>query len=377
MNLSYWERDYFVGKPDVIVIGSGIVGLSCALRLKQQNSNMSILVLEKGILPSGASTKNAGFACFGSLTELIDDVEENGLDQMIALVESRWKGLNTLKNQLGEKDIDFQSLGGYELFRPNDLSRYPAIDQQIDQCNDWLEPIFNQHVFEDASKVGSNFGFSGVSKLIFNRFEGQINTGLMMKKLSQKCQAIGIQILNNVTVNDIKEDDSGAIVNTNLGMFSAKQLAVCTNAFAKQLLPLADVKPGRAQVLVTKPIENLKVKGTFHYDRGYYYFRNINNRVLIGGGRNIDLENETTTEFGLSDTIQQSIEQLLSEVILPNNSYEIDMRWSGIMGLGNSKKVIIERTSPHISTGIRLGGMGVAIGFEVGNSLSDIILNKL
>ncbi|MFT6845170.1 MAG: gamma-glutamylputrescine oxidase, partial [Flavobacteriales bacterium] len=78
-----------------------------------------------------------------------------------------------------------------------------------------------------------------------------------------------------------------------------------------------------------------------------------------------------------SDTIQQSIEQLLSEVILPNNSYEIDMRWSGIMGLGNSKKVIIERTSPHISTGIRLGGMGVAIGFEVGNSLSDIILNKL
>ena len=29
------------------------------------------------------------------------------------------------------------------------------------------------------------------------------------------------------------------------------------------------VKPARAQVLITKPIENLHIKGTFHLDRGY------------------------------------------------------------------------------------------------------------
>ena len=57
------------------------------------------------------------------------------------------------------------------------------------------------------------------------------------------------------------------------------------------------VKPARAQVLITKPIENLDIKGTFHLDKGYYYFRNIENRILFGGGRNLDFEGETTTEF--------------------------------------------------------------------------------
>ena len=31
-------------------------------------------------------------------------------------------------------------------------------------------------------------------------------------------------------------------------------------------------------------MKNLKIKGSFHYEKGYYYFRNIDNRILLGGG---------------------------------------------------------------------------------------------
>jgi glycine/D-amino acid oxidase-like deaminating enzyme len=58
------------------------------------------------------------------------------------------------------------------------------------------------------------------------------------------------------------------------------------------------LKPARAQVLITKPIDSLKIKGTFHMDRGYYYFRNIDNRVLIGGGRNLDLKKRKQIDLG-------------------------------------------------------------------------------
>ena len=68
---SYWERTAFIDQADVIVIGSGIVGLSAALHLKRQQPNLNVTVLERGFLPTGASTKNAGFACFGSLSEQI------------------------------------------------------------------------------------------------------------------------------------------------------------------------------------------------------------------------------------------------------------------------------------------------------------------
>ena len=64
--LSYWEKTSFFDY-DVIVIGSGIVGLNAAIHLKKSSPALKISVLESGFLPTGASTKNAGFACFGSI----------------------------------------------------------------------------------------------------------------------------------------------------------------------------------------------------------------------------------------------------------------------------------------------------------------------
>jgi glycine/D-amino acid oxidase-like deaminating enzyme len=126
-------------------------------------------------------------------------------------------------------------------------------------------------------------------------------------------------------------------------------------------------------VLITEPIENLDIRGTFHIDKGYYYFRNIDNRILLGGGRNLDFEGETTTEFGLTENIQNRLEVLLKEVILPNQDVKIEHRWSGIMGMGSSKRPIVEQISSNVYCGVRLGGMGVAIGSLVGKELADLV----
>ena len=74
MKYSYWELREWFSDIDFTVFGSGIVGLNCAMELKKKHPKARVLLLEKGMLPQGASTKNAGFACFGSLSELIDDL---------------------------------------------------------------------------------------------------------------------------------------------------------------------------------------------------------------------------------------------------------------------------------------------------------------
>jgi glycine/D-amino acid oxidase-like deaminating enzyme len=125
--------------------------------------------------------------------------------------------------------------------------------------------------------------------------------------------------------------------------------------------------------LITEPIPNLDIKGTFHLDRGYYYFRNIGDRILLGGGRNLDFETENTTEFGQTKIVQNKLEDLLKNVILPNREFRIAHRWSGIMGVGNSKKPIVSQLSENVFCGVRLGGMGVAIGSLIGTELADLI----
>ena len=134
-----------------------------------------------------------------------------------------------------------------------------------------------------------------------------------------------------------------------------------------------NVQPARAQVIITKPINNLKIKGSFHLQEGYYYFRNIDYRILIGGGRNLDFSNEKTMNFGQTDLIQNKLEEILKTIILPTTSFEIDQRWSGIMGVGDKKKPIVKQISNHVFCGIRLGGMGIAIGSLVGRELAALV----
>ena len=71
--------------------------------------------------------------------------------------------------------------------------------------------------------------------------------------------------------------------------------------------------------------------------------------------------------------IQKKLESLLKEVILPNQDIEIAHRWSGIMGVGEQKKVIVKQVSNNVYCGVRLGGMGIAIGSLIGKEIAELV----
>lgn len=369
MNLSYWELKSWFSNIDFTIVGSGIVGLNCALILKEEYPKANILVLEKGMLPQGASTKNAGFACFGSLSEILDDLNSHTKEDVFNLVKKRVDGLQLLRAQLGDKIIGFKRYGGYELFTENDGLLDLCLSQK-EKINSLLRPIFKEDIY---SIKPNSFKFNNVNNdIIFNKFEGQLNTGKMMTALLNKVRSKDIKILNNIYVENFSEANDSIKVKTNQIDFSTSKLFIATNGFANQL-GITEVKPARAQVLITKPIKNLHLKGTFHLDKGYYYFRNIDNRILFGGGRNLDFKGEETTELKQTNLIQDALESMLKEVILPETPFEIDYRWSGIMGVGNQKKAIVKQVSNNVFCGVRLGGMGVAIGSLVAKELADLL----
>ena len=370
MQLSYWEIKNWFTNVDYTVVGSGIVGLHAALRLRERFPNSKIIVLEKGVLPQGASTKNAGFACFGSLSEIIDDLKSHSEEEVINLIQKRWEGLKLLRKRVGDEKLDFKPFGGYELFLKEHESDYLECINKLPFINEILQPLFKADVY---SKEIDRFGFNGIfESVIFNPFEGQIDTGNMMQELLKQAAANDILILNQQKVTSFNDNETNVEVALGDFSFKTKKLLFATNGFASELTK-GEVKPARAQVLITQPIPNLHLKGTFHFDKGYYYFRNIGDRILFGGGRNLDFQGEATDEFGETQLIQNHLEKLLKEVILPNQEVEIDHRWSGIMGLGASKNPIVEAISNNVYCGVRLGGMGVAIGSLIGTELADLI----
>lgn len=372
MNLSYWEHHTWFKNVDFCIIGSGIVGLSCALQLKTKHPNAKVLVLEKGILPQGASTKNAGFACFGSASELLSDLKNHTTEELLNLVQKRVDGLELLKSTLGEKEIDYQQHGGYEIFQEKNRAAFEECEANMEMLNDMLRPIFKTDTFQLKPNT---FGFkNSLSNLIFTPFEGQIDTGKMMQSLLRKAQSEGISILNSVVVNSFSTDTESVHIQLKGFSFKTRHLFIATNAFASELLDIK-VSPARSQVLITKPIPDLPIKGTFHLDEGFYYFRNVHNRILLGGGRNLDSEREMTSVIDTTECIQKALEDLLKNVILPDQNIEIDQRWSGILGIGEQKKPILKSVSNRVFCAVRLGGMGVAIGSLVGKELADLADN--
>jgi glycine/D-amino acid oxidase-like deaminating enzyme len=370
--LSIWEKESFFSPKDIVIVGSGFVGLWSAYYLKKHNPKLSITIVDRGIIPTGASTRNAGFACFGSVTELMADTEKMGEDKMLDIVEMRYKGLQRIRKVFHHKQINFKESGGYELLTNAQSVDINRLRSNIDWLNRKLSKITGvpKSYQLDNGKI-SEFGFSNVDHLIENKLEGQLHPGKLSQALLQLVESMGVTMLNGVEIKGFDNINGKIELHTNQPFtLSAAQLLICTNAFARQLLPELDVEPARGQVLVTSPIPHLKFQGTFHFDEGFYYFRNLGDSVLLGGARNKAIEQEHSYELVTTDNIQQELERFLREVILPQEKYTIVHRWSGIMGIGAEKKPIVKEISGNIFSAVRMGGMGVALAPEIGKNIA-------
>jgi glycine/D-amino acid oxidase-like deaminating enzyme len=366
---SIWELETFYRKRDIIIIGAGFSGLWTAISIKEKYPEKSVLIMERNTIPLGASTRNAGFACFGSLTEVIADSEKMGWEKTLELVKMRFDGLQKIQHYFKNDEIDFELTGGYEILNNEE----PLF--HIDTVNEKLKAItgLDQTYTLKQDKI-KEFGLGKSAFLIENPCEGSLHSGKLLQKLLEKCHELKVEFLFGTKAGNIKEtaNEIEICLSDDLSV-KADKMIYCTNAFTSTFLEKENIFPARGQILLTEPIEGLKLKGTFHYDEGYYYFRNLGNRVLLGGGRNQDFKTEETTAFETTEFLQNHLENFLKEVILPYKDFKIALRWSGIMAMGDEKSPIVKRLSERQFCAVRLSGMGVALAPKMGEIMTDMI----
>ena len=373
MNLSYWEKTAISDPDQSIIIGAGLVGLFTAIEYKTNNPKRSVLIVERAPRPYGASTKNAGFACFGSVSEILSDINHNNKKEVEAIVSMRYQGLQTMLTHVSPEEIDYHHCGGYELFLSEDEELFLACKDKIEWCNDLVESacgLQDTYLLEEKHTLHSS-----PFPLIKNRHEGALNPVKLVHALIAKAHKQGIRFLWDCEVQSIDYETRN--LSTGIGIeIPYARIAICTNAFSQSLLPDINLTPGRNIVGVTKPIPELEIEGCYHYDEGYIYFRNVGNRLLIGGGRNRWPETETTTSFGEPEQIKTFLTQFIKEKLVPTRSIQIEHWWSGILATAEKKEPIIQFDSDKNRVlAVRMGGMGVAISSIVGRKAADLLNN--
>jgi glycine/D-amino acid oxidase-like deaminating enzyme len=375
---SFWEREAFLSDIDFLIIGAGIVGLNAALFLRKQRPHDRIVVLERSGLPMGASTRNAGFACFGSMTELLDDLSQQDADEVWGLVSRRFKGLEVLRKTVGDKQLGYRACGGYELFTKDQEDLYQQCIEQMPYFNQEMFGVTQEkETFQLADHLIPSLGLRDVAHLVINNGEGHLHPGYMVQTLLRLATQQQIEIRTGIEVRNLEAKPDGVRLEINRGWtMEADRVLVATNGFAHRLLPDLPIKPARNQVLITKPIPGLTLRGTFHYDQGYVYFRDVGDRLLLGGARNMAAEEESTDVFGTTKLIQESLLTFARRHLLPDHDrIPVEHWWSGILGVGDTKKPILKLVDDRLAVAVRLGGMGVALGSLLGQEGGQLLMD--
>ncbi|MBD3616484.1 MAG: FAD-binding oxidoreductase [Gracilimonas sp.] len=361
---SFWESELYNREHDLIIVGAGLTGQSIAYFYKQNHPDEKVLVIDRGFYPIGASTRNAGFACFGSVTEHMADMEIEEEAKIIDRIRRRFNGLQLLRQTLGDENIDYREPGAFEIFTDDEV--FQKAVAQLDIVNRWLVEAAGK---EDVYEITEINGFPAISI----RHEGCLHPGKMMRTLYEKNLEQGVEFRWQSQVQNI--DEASGVVNLgNDVQLKASQLAIATNSFTSSLLKEVDIKPGRGFVFVTKPIPDFKWKGTFHYDGGYYYFREVGeNQLLLGGARSLDIDVETTIEFGTNEKIKNHLISFANNVLKLPEGWGVEKEWSGIMGFTSTKSPILKRISEKAIVVAGLSGMGVALGMQLGKEASELV----
>ncbi len=368
MRLSYWDINELEESCDVAVIGAGIVGLSGAINIAKLHPSLSVVVLEKEIYGTLASSRNAGFACFGSVSEIFADIDRYGLDQTLALVRKRRSGIKKLVDRYSSQALGYKGLGGFEVFE--DAEKFNHEAARIKEVNTWL----GGEVFK-ASELHP--GMSFYKDAIFNIEEGQLDTGKLYTSLEREALIHDIKIVRGANVKSIHGENINFEVAgyTDLLTKKADKILVCTNALSADLYADEDIIPVRNQVIVTSPMPNLAWEGTYHQDKGFIYFRNIGKRILIGGARHKHPE-EHTGLLGPNPVNQTFlVEFIKNHLVDQGTAVSITNSWSGILSGGDSRMPVVKRINERTVIAARLSGMGVAIGMTIGEEAATLLLD--
>ncbi|MBU6323967.1 MAG: FAD-binding oxidoreductase [Bacteroidetes bacterium] len=373
--LSWWESRYWQ-KVDVVVVGAGIVGLLSALRIREQKPHYRIVVTDRDPLALGASSRNAGFACFGSITELQEDIEDKGREAALDLAVRRFEGFQALRALCGDEAIGLNLCGSREVFLTSEEKKYREALEWLPELNkDLASTTGTPETFRKADT--RRLGMNVLSDSLVNCCEGILETDMLLRRLRNLAAEQGIELYGGFDIEYHERDGKGLRIRSGRHEIETGLLLYCTNAFTPGFFPELPIVPARGQVFVSTPLSRPLPNEAFFYDRGYTYFRPLSgNRLLMGGFRNLDFHTEETYAMHTGGAVWEALLRFTSEVVLPAQEWKVDFAWAGTMAMGDERSPIVRSPESGVVVCARMSGMGVALSAKVSVEATELLMKQ-
>jgi gamma-glutamylputrescine oxidase len=340
-----------VGRPDVLVIGGGVTGCACALRLAE--AGVRVRLHEARRVAGGASGRNGGFALRG--LSLPYDRALRALSRPLAreLMTATERGLETLEALAGDA---FDRAGSLRLAADDEELR--ALQAEHDALAadgfavEWVDRLAAPL---DRLYLGA----------LRHPTDGSLQPARWVRRLATLAVAAGAEIVEESPIGlEAAESAADAVV-------------VATDGFTAALAPAlaSAVRPTRGQVLATEPLPDLRYRQPHYARNGFDYWQQLpDGRLVLGGQRDAALDEEWTDVEATSVVIQSRLDALARD--LADGDIAVSHRWGGIWGTTADGLPLVGRLPGRRRTWVAAGysGHGNVLGLVCGGLVADALL---
>ncbi|MFE6614805.1 NAD(P)/FAD-dependent oxidoreductase [Amycolatopsis sp. NPDC057786] len=250
-------------RADVVVIGGGIIGVSCAYRLAA--AGVSVLLLERDILGAGSTAKAAGGIRSSFTTRVNIEIGLRGLAEYASFAETYGT------------EIDFRR-DGY-LYLVTDPADLPEFERCAELQNSYgvrsrlVEPA-------EARRLSPLIDTEGVVAALWSPDDAKATPDSAVQGYARAARGHGAVLRTGIEVVGIERDgDEITGVRTGAGFVRTDAVVCAAGAWSGRIGELAGVdlpvRPFRRQVVFTGPVADLpaSVPLTIEMPSAFYFHR--------------------------------------------------------------------------------------------------------
>lgn len=341
---------------DLIVVGGGMSGIAVGHHFRDKK----ILILEKGLLLSGATGNNAGF--------VISGFGEHYSKTVARLGRERAKEIQNLHLQ---NHLRIQELA-HNLYRKIGSLTVSYDETEFHNMKQSYE-LLKKDGFNVELQGSIDCGLNARSTGILNRDDGIIDSVKFWSTL-----AADLPVRTQCAVSKIIERPSSIQLNTNQGKFEAEHVVFCLNAFSSELL--SELKglyiPLRGQMLQLTLKNKPPTEKPIITNYGEIYWHFSNTHLNFGGLEFRVPEEETGIATEVSKRITDVQIDWIREFMNPDlfASFEPLRTWCSTMAFtvdGFPFVGSLERSRCYVLAG--LCGLGHSYAMEAAHWIRELI----
>ena len=370
MTHSYWHQPASSAPRsplacDVAIVGGGIVGTATAYWLTQQ-TNRRVVLLEAEMLAHGASGRNAGFILQGTAACYQAAIERYGHDRARRIWHITQTNRDLLATELDGAAFGWRPCGSWIL--AGDAAEDTALRTSHARMRDDGWP----GSYVSAEDLNARLGTTGFRGGLYVPGGGTVDPVRLVHHLAARSRAV---IYPNHPVRALTDTGDAIRLVTPHRTVEAQQVVLAMGPSVSTLVADWDayVRPVRAQMLATAPLDRRVLAAPIYSHHGAFYVRQQpSGVVLAGGGRHTNAALEETDRDAVTDAVQSSIAAYLQKHIPWSASAPVHQRWSGTMGFSPDGLPVVGRVTacPRVLAATGCTGHGMGFGMWTGRTLA-------